>query len=33
MNAYEFYVLGACALWIALVALRQFVRARRGDAF
>jgi hypothetical protein len=30
MNAYEFYILGACALWIALVALRQFVRARRA---
>lgn len=30
MRAYEFYVLGACALWVAIVALRQLVRARRA---
>jgi len=30
MRAYEFYLLGACALWVAAVALRQIVRARRA---
>ena len=29
MRAYEFYVLGACALWVAIVALRRLVRVRR----
>ena len=31
MRAYEFYVLGACALFVAVVAFRQFVRARRAE--
>jgi len=31
MRAYELYVLGACALFVAVVAFRQFVRARQAE--